>query len=481
MRKEGGEGALLCHPGRRHRRLSLGLAVPLGRKQGPPSQTFRLLPTSLLCSAQHSRKRILTVISPQHAPSALAKATAFSPFGLSLPTTSSFPRGYSVHLSSPDHLAAVRAHPAVAHVEPDQQVYASVVQNNAPWGLARIAHGKHPKKGATDYVYPKGAGENVTVYIIDTGVFVGHAEFEGRAVWGKTIPENEPDTDGNGHGTHVAGTIAGKTYGVAKKATVVGVKVLNSGGFGTMSDVIRGVEYAAESHLERSKKAAAADAAAGGKKKATKEKSVANMSLGGGKSLALDTAVDATVDLGVHFAVAAGNENRNACLSSPAGAAKAITVLATTVDDERAWFSNWGSCVDIGAPGHLILSTWIGDDTANRVLSGTSMASPHVAGVVASLLSRTDTEWATLEPKALKSKLIEVSLKKVITNIPEDSNTKNRLLNSVPPQQKHKHEKEEEEEEEDDDEEFDDDHHHHHHHHRHHHDHDDEDDDEEEI
>lgn len=216
-------------------------------------------------------------------------------------------------------------------------------------------------------MYDKDGGEGVDVYVVDTGINILHEEFEGRAAWGKTIPLNDVDEDGNGHGTHCAGTIASRAYGVAKAANVIAVKVLGSNGSGSMSDVVGGVSWASE---QASAKAAAAQAeyAATGK---TKHKgSVANMSLGGGKSRALDDAVNKAVGKGLHFAVAAGmlnthnfgkfkfskvlfpgNDNRDACDYSPAAAEKAVTVGASTLSDERAYFSNHGSCVDIFAPG----------------------------------------------------------------------------------------------------------------------------------
>jgi len=209
-------------------------------------------------------------------------------------------------------------------------------------------------------------------------------EFEGRARWGKTVPENDEDVDGNGHGTHCAGTIASKKYGVAKKANVVAVKVLGSNGSGSMSDVLAGVTWAA-ADARKQADAAKAEFAATGKSK--RKGAVANMSLGGGKSNALDIAVDRAIDSGLHFAVAAGNDNKDACNYSPAAAEKAVTVGASTLGDDRAYFSNYGSCVDIFAPGLNILSTYTGSPTAIATLSGTSMASPHTAGMLAYLLS----------------------------------------------------------------------------------------------
>ncbi|KAJ3123256.1 serine protease, partial [Irineochytrium annulatum] len=290
----------------------------------------------------------------------------------------------------------------------------------APWGLSRISHLTAYGKDR-DYAYFENDGLHVTAYVIDTGVNIEHVDFEGRAVWGATIPENDPDTDGNGHGTHVAGTIAGRAFGVAKNATIVAVKVLRSNGSGTMSDVLKGIEWAAQDHVSRNK----------GSKKS---QSVANMSLGGGKSPALDKVVDGAVSAGVHFAVAAGNDNADACNYSPAASKNSVTVLATTVDDTRAWFSNWGKCIDIGAPGHQILSAWIGSKIATNVISGTSMASPHVAGVMAALISRADSEYFFVTPKELKAHLIDLSIKNVIEDMPARSRTKNRLLFNDPPE-----------------------------------------------
>jgi len=222
------------------------------------------------------------------------------------------------------------------------------------------------------------------VYVIDTGINIHHVEFEGRASWGKTIPQNDVDEDGNGHGTHCAGTIGSRKYGVAKAANLFAVKVLGSNGSGTMADVVGGVLWAADQAASKLAAAKAEYAATG---KTRHKGSVANMSLGGGKSQALDDAVNRAVDSGMHFAVAAGNDNRDACSYSPAGAEKAVTVGASTLGDERAYFSNFGECVDVFAPGLNILSTWIGTDTATNTISGTSMASPHTAGLLAYLLS----------------------------------------------------------------------------------------------
>ena len=297
------------------------------------------------------------------------------------------------------------------------------LEKNAPWGLARISHRSSLSFGTFNkYLYSADGGEGVDVYVIDTGTNVEHVDFEGRATWGKTIPANDEDKDGNGHGTHCSGTIAGKKYGVAKKANVYAVKVLKSNGSGTMADVVKGVEWAAVSHTKK------VEAAKNGKGKKGFKGSAANMSLGGGKSVTLDLAVNAAVDAGIHFAVAAGNDNRDSCGYSPAAAEKAVTVGASTLLDERAYFSNYGKCNDIFAPGLNIQSTWIGSKYATNTISGTSMASPHIAGLLAYFLSMQpsqDSAYAVAEitPKKLKASLISIATQGSLTNVP--SNTKN--------------------------------------------------------
>jgi cerevisin len=325
-------------------------------------------------------------------------------------------QGYSGKFT-PAILDTIRASPDVAYVERDQVVRVNELQRNAPWGLSRVAH-REPLtfRNFNRYLYDARGGEGVTAYVVDTGINIHHVDFEGRASWGATIPDGDADEDGNGHGTHVAGTMVGGRYGVAKKARVVAVKVLRSNGSGTMADVVRGVEWVAEAHLA----AVQADKAHRG--------SVANMSLGGGMSKALNAAVNAAVESGVHFAVAAGNDDSDACDYSPASAELPVTVGASTIEDERAWFSNKGKCVDVFAPGKDIASAWIGGKTATNTISGTSMASPHVAGLLAYLLSLED---GPVEPKTLKKKLIALATADALQKIPAD--TPNLLIFSDPP------------------------------------------------
>lgn len=336
----------------------------------------------------------------------------------------------------------------VAFVEKDSEVNALVIEQdsdvkingydgddselekNAPWGLARISHRHSLTLGTfSKYLYSATGGEGVDVYVIDTGTYTDHLDFEGRAHWGKTIPANDDDVDGNGHGTHCSGTIAGKKYGVAKKAHIYAVKVLNSNGSGTMSDVIKGVEWTVTRHIEQVK------AAKEGKGRKGFRGSSANMSLGGGKSVALELAVNAAVDNGIHFAVAAGNDNQDSCKYSPAAAENAVTVGASTLADERAYFSNYGKCNDIFAPGLNVLSAWTGSKYATNTISGTSMASPHIAGLLAYLVSlqpAQDSAYSVeeLTPEKLKAFLMGIATPDSLTNVPKS--TKNVCYDHSP-------------------------------------------------
>jgi len=314
-------------------------------------------------------------------------------------------QGYSGKFSE-DVLNGIRQSDDVAYVEKDHKVYADVIQENAPWGLARISHRDRLQWNTYNkYLYNPAAGEGITAYVIDTGIYINHTDFGGRARWGVTIPRGEPSIDNVGHGTHVAGTIAGTKFGVAKNARLVAVKVLGQEG-GTVSDVIRGIEWTVRDHKRSVDEA---------KRTGRKYKgSVANMSLGGAKSYALDRAANAAVNNGVVLVVAAGNSNADACTQSPSGAAKVISVAASTIRDERAGFSNYGRCVALFGPGLNILSTWIGYPTATKSISGTSMASPHVAGLAAYFLSLSPSP---LTPVALRNKLIALATRNALTDV----------------------------------------------------------------
>ena len=276
--------------------------------------------------------------------------------------------------------ARIRNNPKVLFVELDQPVYALDTQNPTPsWGLDRIDQRSLPLN-STFTASAKGAG--VDAYIVDTGILSTHSDFTGRMGAGySAINDGNGTNDCNGHGTHVAGTTAGTTHGIAKSATLIPVRVLGCTGSGTNSGVIAGLDWIISHHTAGTP-------------------AVANMSLGGGASAALDLAVQNVINDGVVMAVAAGNDGLNACNYSPARAVNAITVGSTTTTDARSSFSNTGTCVDIFAPGSLITSSWIGSSTATTTISGTSMASPHVAGVAAVLIGRyptsTPAEIATM-------------------------------------------------------------------------------------
>ena len=296
----------------------------------------------------------------------------------------------------------------------------ALTQDDATWGLYRLSHSDIDdlgrEDGPSEYLYPSTAGSSVDVYVIDTGINVEHEEFEGRARWGATMPQFDLDIDGNGHGTHCAGTIGSRRYGVAKRANLVAVKVLRTNGFGTTSDVIKGVEWVTRDHRRKFR--------ANKSKGKGPTASAANMSLGGGRSLTLEKMVDRAVAAGVHFAVAAGNDAEDACGYSPAASDGAVTVGASTSRDTVAFFSNHGKCVDVFAPGLNIKSTWIGGTDAVNTISGTSMASPHVAGVMALYLGE-DSNW---KPHELKAELKEHALKDLLTSIPSPT-TPNMLVN----------------------------------------------------
>ncbi|MCX4790119.1 S8 family peptidase [Streptomyces sp. NBC_01221] len=296
------------------------------------------------------------------------------------------------------------ADPAVSKVVQNKKFHIDATQQNPPsWGLDRIDQTE--TAGDDAYTYPDSAGEGVTAYVIDTGVRTTHNEFEGRATSGYDAVDNDDSADdGNGHGTHVAGTIAGATYGVAKKANIVAVRVLDDSGSGTTEQVVAGIDWVTEHH---------------------EGPSVANMSLGGGADEALDAAVQKAIASGVTFAVAAGNGSTDASDSSPARVPEAITVASSTVDDEQSSFSNYGSIVDIYAPGSDITSSWNDSDDGSHTISGTSMATPHVVGAAAVYLSG----HPDATPEEVATALTDGATPDAISNATEG--TPNKLLRVV--------------------------------------------------
>ncbi|WP_433389018.1 S8 family peptidase [Micromonospora sp. KLBMP9576] len=296
--------------------------------------------------------------------------------------------------------ARIAADPAVAYVEQNHTVSIAGTQTNPPsWGLDRIDQRALPLNSS--YTYPNTAG-NVHAYIIDTGIRFSHSDFGGRAVSGYDAVDGGSADDCNGHGTHVAGTVGGSAYGVAKGVQLVGVRVLNCQGSGTNAGVIGGVDWVTANAVKPA---------------------VANMSLGGGANASLDTAVRNSINSGVSYGLAAGNDSGgNACNTSPARTAEGITVGSTTNTDARSSFSNIGTCLDIFAPGSSITSAWYTNDTSTNTISGTSMATPHVVGVAA-LVASANPAWT---PQQVRDYLVNNATSNVVTN--PGTGSPNKLL-----------------------------------------------------
>jgi subtilisin family serine protease len=308
-------------------------------------------------------------------------------------------RGFALRVAA-QGARALAADPRVAYVEPDQPVHALGTQTPATWGLDRIDQRDLPLNNTYNY---NQTGQGVQAYIIDTGIRATHQQFTGRIGNGADFVGGGTN-DCNGHGTHVAGTTGGTTYGVAKQVTLHAVRVLDCNGSGTNSGVIAGVDWVTSNHGSPA---------------------VANMSLGGGASSALDTAVNNSINSGVSYAIAAGNSNANACNYSPARVAAANTVGATTSTDARSSFSNYGTCLDIFAPGSSITSAWNTSDTATNTISGTSMATPHVAGAIALYLQTNPGA----SPATVTQALVNNSTLNHVTS--PGTGSPNRLLYSI--------------------------------------------------
>lgn len=310
-------------------------------------------------------------------------------------------RGFEISLPSAAAAALSRS-PLVSRIERNGRVRAFATQNNPPYGLDRIDQRDLPLSAT--YVY-NATGAGVTAYIIDTGIRPTHVDFGGRASIGTdTVGDGQNGNDCNGHGTHVAGTVGSTTYGVAKAVSLVGVRVLDCGGEGTYADVIAGVDWVTANAVKPA---------------------VANMSLGGGPSSTLDDAVRNSINSGVQYSLAAGNGDLNgnavdACGTSPARTAEALTVSATNSSDQRASFANYGSCVDLFAPGVSVLSTWNSSNTATATLSGTSMAAPHVAGIMALYLQTNPSAAAATVASAIVNAT-------TLNKVPNPNGSPNRL------------------------------------------------------
>ncbi|GGV45585.1 hypothetical protein GCM10010277_36650 [Streptomyces longisporoflavus] len=312
--------------------------------------------------------------------------------------------GFSAKSLSETEAKRLAADPAVGKVVQSKKFSINATQDNPPsWGLDRID--QDDTAGDKKYTYPDAAGEGATAYVIDTGVRVSHKDFGGRATSGFDAVDNDDNADdGNGHGTHVAGTIAGEAHGVAKKAKIVAVRVLDDQGSGTTEQVVAGIDWVTKNH---------------------EGPSVANMSLGGGADEALDAAVQKAIASGVTFAVAAGNESSDAGQGSPSRVPEAITVASSTKDDEQSDFSNFGKVVDIYAPGSDITSAWNTGDDATNTISGTSMATPHVVGAAAVYLAA----HPDAKPDAVAKALTDGATADKISNPSEG--TPNKLLKVV--------------------------------------------------
>ncbi|HEX9564848.1 MAG TPA: S8 family serine peptidase [Gemmatimonadaceae bacterium] len=316
-------------------------------------------------------------------------------------------KGFAANLS-PAALDAIRRHPLVEFVEADGVMSIDGTQTPATWGLDRVDQRSLPLDNSYTYNVD---GASVVAYIIDTGLRTSHDEFGGRASGGFDAIDGLPADDCHGHGTHVGGTVGGTTYGIAKSVTLIAVRVLNCQGSGSTSQVIAGIDYVTAHH--------------------TTGPAVANMSLGGGASTALDNAVRNSIADGVTYSIAAGNSSTSACNVSPARTVEAITVGATTWSDARASYSNFGTCLDLFAPGSAITSAWSTSNTAANTISGTSMAAPHVAGAAALYLQTNPGS----SPSTVRDAIVNAATANVVTN--PGSGSPNRLLytlfGSAPP------------------------------------------------
>jgi subtilisin family serine protease len=384
--------------------VTAGFAVPAGTAFAAPAEG----PVRGAGAADAVKDSYIVVLKDRAADAGKVRGTAETLVrrygGTVRQSFASTVRGFSVRMTEAQ-AKRLAGYPDVAYVEQDRKVSLTGTQTNPPsWGLDRIDQANLP----LDHRYGYGTtADNVHAYVIDTGIRITNQDFGGRASYGYDFVDNDTVADDcAGHGTHVAGTIGGSTYGVAKGVRLVAVRVLDCTGWGTYSQIIAGVDWVTAHAVKPA---------------------VANMSLGGPVDSALDDAITASIASGVTYAVAAGNDDVDACTASPADTPAAITVGATDATDTRASFSNYGSCLDIFAPGVNITSTYNSSNTATAVMSGTSMATPHVAGAAALLLAADPG----LTPQQVRDALVAASVPNAVTN--PGTGSPNRLLQSTSP------------------------------------------------
>jgi len=337
------------------------------------------------------------LIRPQRASSVAASLSASHRFEVGHVYENAL-RGF-VARANDATLARLMADPRVAYVEEDGYATLNPTQTGATWGLDRVDQRTLPLNGS--YTYNRTAA-GVRAYIIDSGILTTHSQFTGRIGNGfSAINDGRGVQDCNGHGTHVAGTVGGTTWGVAKGVTLHPVRVFGCTGGSAFSTIIAGIDWVRANHVKPA---------------------VANMSLGGGASSSIDTATNNLINAGVTVVVAAGNSNANACNYSPARVPNAITVGSTDRTDARSSFSNFGSCLDLFAPGGGITSAWYTSTTASATISGTSMASPHVAGAAALYLAINPSA----SPATVRNAIVNASTTGRVTN--PGTGSPNRLL-----------------------------------------------------